>query len=116
MDKDRRKELREQYDNRHPDMGVVTWRHGNDIWVMTTKDANADYNRTSFQLRLGSWPNRELQDAYNADPNGFVWTLEKQLKYEELNEDHSDDLEILLMDFIDKHPDAKPMKLGKKRS
>ena len=114
MDKDRRKELREQYDRRHPDMGVVTWRCGDDIWVMTTKDANADYNRMSFQLKLGSWPNKELQNAYTADPQGFVWSLEKSLKYDERKEDHSEDLELLLMEFMDEHPDAKPMKQGKK--
>lgn len=115
VDKDRRKELREQYNNRHPDMGVVTWRHDNDIWVMTSKDAHADYNGMSFQLKLGSWPNKELQNAYKADPDGFVWTLEKQLEYEDLNDDLSDDLELLLMEFMEEHPEAKPMKPGKKR-
>lgn len=87
MDKDRRKELREQYNNRHPDMGVVTWRCGEDIWVMTTKDANADYNSMSFQLKL---------------------------EYDDLNEDCSEDLEIMMMEFMDEHPNAKPMKPGKK--
>ena len=114
MDKDRKKALREQYNNRHPDMGIVTWRCGDDIWVMTTTDANAVYNGMSFQLGLGSWPNKELQNAYNANPDGFVWTLEKKLEYDELNEDYSEDLEILLMEFMDEHPNAKPMKPGKK--
>ena len=116
MDKDRRKELKEQYNNRHPDMGVVTWRCGDDIWVMTTKDANAEFNGMSFQLKLGSWPGRELQQAYKANPDGFVWALEKQLEYEDPNEDHSDDLEILLMEFMDEHPNARPMKPGKRSS
>ena len=114
MDKNKRKELREKYNNRHPEMGVVTWRCGDDIWVMTTKDANADFNGMSFQLKLGSWPGKELQRAYNANPDGFVWTLEKSLKYDNLLDDHDDDLEILLMEFMDEHPDAKPMKPGQK--
>ena len=114
MDKDRRKELREQYNNRHPDMGIVTWRCGDNIWVMTTTDANADYNSMSFQLKLGSWRGRELQQAYKDNPDGFVWTLESKLKYDDLNEDHSEDLEIMLMEFMDDHPNAKPMKPGKK--
>ena len=114
MDKDRKKELREQYNNRHPDMGVVTWRCGEDIWVMTATDAKAVYNGMSFQLKLGSWPNKELQNAYNANPDGFVWTLEKELEYDDLSEDHSEDLEIMLMEFMEEHPNAKPMKPGKK--
>lgn len=115
MDKDRRKELREQYDNIHPDMGVVTWRCGDSIWVMTTTDANASFNGMSFQLKLGSWPGRELQRAYSANPDRFVWTLEKQLEYDDPNEDHSDDLEILLMEFMEEYPNARPMKPRKKR-
>lgn len=114
MDKDRRKELREQYERRHPDMGVVTWQCGDRIWAMTTRDANADYNGMSFQLRLGSWPGKELQQAYKADPDGFRWTLEKRLDYDDLNDDHSDDLMLLLMEFLDEHPDARPMKPGLK--
>lgn len=112
--KDRRKELREQYNNRHPDMGVVTWRCEEAIWVMTTKDANADFNGMSFQLKLGSWPCKELQQAFNADPDGFKWTLEKKLDYEDPHDDLSEDLELLLMEFMEEHPEARPMKPGKK--
>ena len=115
MDKERRRQLREQYDNRRPDMGIVSWRHGGDIWVMTSTDAAADHNGTEFQLKLGSFPNRELQRAYSADPEGFVWTLEKKLEYEDPKEDHGDDLELLLLEFLDAYPDARPMKPGKKR-
>ena len=112
MDRDRKKELRGQYMRRRPDMGVVTWRCGDDIWVMTSRDAAADYNSMSFQLKLGSWPGKELQRAYNADPDGFQWTLEKPLRYDDPNDDLSDDLALLLMEFLDEHPNAKPMKPG----
>ena len=57
-----------------------------------------------------------MQRAYNANPDGFVWTLEKSLKYDNLLDDHDDDLEILLMEFMDEHPDAKPMNRGKRQS
>ena len=107
-----RKELREQYKNRHPDMGVVTWRCGGNIWVMATKDAKATFNGMNFQLKLGSWPGRELQEAYRANPEGFVWMLEKPLEYEDAQEDHSEELELLLMEFMEEHPDARPMKPG----
>ncbi len=115
MEKNRRKELREKYDSRHPDMGVVTWKCGDDIWVMTTTDATSDFNSMRFQLSLGSWPGKDLQQAYNANPDGFVWTLEKSLEYDDRSDDHTEDLDLLLMEFMDEHPNAKPMKPAKKK-
>ncbi len=35
----------------------------------------------------------------------------KELDYEDLSEDHTDDLKILLMDFLKDSPDAKPMRV-----
>ena len=68
MNTERKKELKEAYSNRHPDMGIVCWTNGDRMWIAKSKDAKADFNGTSFQLQLGSWPNREMQDAYKADP------------------------------------------------
>jgi len=107
---DRRKELKEQYNNRHPDKGLVCWKSKGRIWVMPTQDANADYNGTKFQLDLGSWPNRDLQNAYKQDPESFEWSFEKELKYEDNSDDVSDDLSIMLMEFMDEYPDAKLMR------
>lgn len=114
MDKERKKELREIYANRHPDMGIVCWQYGDYMWVATSKDASADYNSTSFQLNLGSWPNKELQKMYKEHKDEFRWSLIRELEYEDYSEDHSEDLEILLMEFLDEYPDAKHMKPGKK--
>lgn len=111
MDKERRKALREQYNNRHPKMGIVCWQCGDDMWVDMSKDFNADFNSTSFQLKLGSWPNKALQKAYNENPNGCSFSLIKELDYEDYSEDHTDDLKILLMDFLQEYPDAKPMRV-----
>jgi hypothetical protein len=113
MDKSKRKELREQYENRHPDMGIVCWKSGDKMWIAKSKDVKADYNSTSFQLKLGSWPNREMQRSYNADPDSFEWILLKKLDYKDREEDHSDDLESLYMMVVEEYPDAKKMKPGK---
>ena len=69
-----------------------------------------DFNSSSFQLQLGSWPNREMQEAYKADPSSFQWVLLKKLDYKELDEDLSDDLELLYMEVMDEYPNAKPMR------
>ena len=44
--------------------GIIAWNltkyYGDAMWVDMSTDANADYNGTSFQLKLGSWPNKAL--------------------------------------------------------
>lgn len=114
MDKEKRKALKEAYANRHPDMGIVCWKSKDRMWIAKSKDAKADFNGTSFQLKLGSWPNREMQAAYSADPESFQWELLKKLDYKELDDDHDDDLEILYMEAMDEYPSAKPMRIGKR--
>jgi len=109
-DADRKRELRERYNNRHPDKGIVCWKSKGRIWVMMSQDAKADFNGTSFQLNLGSWPNKEMQKAYNEDPNSFEWSLEKELEYEDNADDVTDDLKLMLMDYMEAHPDAKFMR------
>lgn len=116
MNEERKKALRAEYDQRRPDMGVVCWESGGRMWIAISKDAKADYNRSLFQLRLGSWPNRELQAAYTADPESFHWSLLKKLDYEEREEDHSADLELLYLMCREEYPQARDMRPGKGRS
>ncbi len=114
MDATDKKKLREQYENRHPDMGIICWQSGDNMWVDISTDANADFNGQSFQLKLGSWPNREMQAAYKKDPESFKWSLIETLDYKDLTEDHTDDLLIMLMDFMEQHPEAKPLRPQKR--
>lgn len=114
MNNERKKELREQYDRRRPDMGVVCWHSGERMWIAVSRDAKADYNRSLFQLRLGSWPNRELQKAFTEDPDAFQWSILKKLDYEDRDEDHSEELELLYMICLEEHPQAKQMRPGRK--
>lgn len=110
MDDARKKTLREEYDRRRPDMGVVCWRSGEQMWIAKSRDAKADYNRSLFQLKLGSWPQRELQRAYTEAPETFQWSLLKKLDYEEREEDHSADLELLYLLCQEEYPQAKAMR------
>ena len=114
MNQEQKKALREQYEQRKPDMGIVCWQSGEQMWIAISKDAAADYNRSSFQLRLGSWPNREMQTAYNAAPDSFKWSLLKKLDYKEKDEDHNEDLELLYELCVEEFPHAKKMRPGKK--
>ena len=74
----------------------------------------ADHNSSLFQLELGSWRNREMQEAFNADPASFSWSVLKELDYEDRDEDHGEDLEVLYLLCQDEHPQAKQMRPGRK--
>lgn len=110
MDEKRKKELKAAYAARHPVKGIVCWQRGEQRWIAKSQDAAADRNSTSFQLKLGSWPNRELQKAYAADPDSFVWSVLAELSYEDPAEDLTEDLELLRLEVLDRYPDAKPMR------
>ena len=114
MDKDKRKALQEQYKNRHKDMGIVCWKCGDRMWLAESRDIQADYNSMKFQLDLGSWPNRKLQDEYRKAADAFEWIVLKQLDYEDPAEDHYDDLDILMLEAMAEYPDAETMKPNKK--
>lgn len=114
MDREGKKALRVQYDQRKPEMGVVCWRSGDQMWIAVSEDAKADYNGTLFQLKLSSWPNREMQKAYSQDPGSFQWSLLKRLDYKEREEDHRDDLELLFLMCMEEYPQAQRMRPGKR--
>jgi len=84
------------------------------MWIAISEDANADHNGTLFQLQLGSWPNRELQKAFTADPGSFRWSLLKKLDYKEREDDHREDLELLYMMCLDEYPEARQMRPGRR--
>lgn len=115
MDKEQRNKLKEEYKNRHPQMGIVCWKSGDDMWISTSTDTKADYNSTSFQLKLGSWRNKEMQKAYNISPDSFKWFVLKELDYKDYSDDHSEDLELLYLMCLDEYPAAKPMRPGKRK-
>lgn len=114
MEREKKKALREQYDQRKPEMGVVCWRSGEKMWIATSTDAKADYNGTLFQLQLGSWPNREMQKAFTDDPGSFQWSLLKKLDYKERDEDHTEDLKLLYLMCLEEYPDARQMRPGRR--
>lgn len=114
MNKDRKKELRTQYEERKPDMGIVCWQKDTERWIAISKDTNADYNSSLFQLKLGSWPNREMQKAYTENPSAFQWSVLKKLDYKERDEDHSEDLSLLYQLCLEEYPNARQMRPGRR--
>ena len=54
MEKEHRKALREQYQNRKPTMGIVALTHGDELWIATSTDAAADQALSPTPGALGS--------------------------------------------------------------
>jgi len=97
---DRKKELKEQYKNMRPDMGIfmVHSKSSGKCHIESTKDLKSKINRTKFQLELGSHPDRELQEEWdNYGEKDFIIEILEKLKYDknEPDRDYTEDLELL---------------------
>jgi hypothetical protein len=104
---DRKKELKEQYKQMKPDMGIFIIRSnfGNKCLVEATKNLKAKLNGVKFQLEMGSHLNRELQQDWKENGGeGFIIEVLEQLEYDkdETKTDYSDDLALLLMEWEEK--------------
>ncbi|TJX15172.1 GIY-YIG nuclease family protein [Tissierella creatinini] len=104
---DRKKELKEQYKQMKPDMGIFTVRSNisNKAYLGISQNLNGYINRTLFQLKLGSHPNMELQKdwkEYGAD--NFTVEIIEILEYDkdESKTDYSEELAVLKMIWEEK--------------
>lgn len=63
---DRRKELKEQYKNMKPDMGVFIIKSAiaGKCYIEATQDLKSTINSTKLKLELGFHPNKELQKEW----------------------------------------------------
>lgn len=94
----RRKELLEEWKNRRPEMGVISFRckQTGESFLGISTDTKADHNSNSFKLLMGNHPNKRMQELWNIyGEEGFEYTVLKVLKYEDPKEDHTNELEEL---------------------
>jgi hypothetical protein len=104
---DRRKELKEQYKNFKPDMGVfiISSNYNNKCYVEEAKDLKSKINRAKFQLEFGNHPNKELQKEWKEHGEKY-FTIEilEKLKYDkdESKTDYTEDLALLKMIWKEK--------------
>lgn len=98
MDTKRRKQLLEEYKNRRPEMGVISFRckETDDVFLGASTDTKAGFNSNCAKLSMHSHPNRQLQALWNQyGRKGFVLSVVEVLKYENPADDHSKELEAL---------------------
>ena len=97
---DRKKELKEQYKQMKPDMGVLIVKSNltNKCHIEASQDLKSTINRTKFQLKFSSHNNKELQKAWNEyGEASFTIEVLEYLKYDkdESKTDYSEELAIL---------------------
>ena len=114
MDTNRKKQLIEEYRNRKPEMGVISYhcKATEESFLGISKDTRADFNSISCKLAANYHPNKRLLELWNQyGEDGFVLSVVKILKYEDPLEDHTKDLEALREQcFLQ---DEKAMKIWK---
>lgn len=98
MDIERKKKLLAEYRDRHPEMGVISFRCSatNETFLTTATNIPAKFNRIHFQLSAGNCPNTRLQELwkqYGGDT--FELQIVKRLEYDDPKENHNEELETL---------------------
>lgn len=110
MDNKRRKELLAQYKDRHPEMGVISFRcrTTGKAFLTIASDTTAKLNRIRFQLSAGQCPNKQLQALWTQyGEDSFDLRVAKSLEYDDPAEDHTDELETLCELCLIENPQAK---------
>lgn len=110
MDKQRKKELLQTWQDRQPEMGVIalSCQATGECFLALSKDTRADFNSIRFQLSANSHPNRELQNLWNVHGDEqFAFSVVKTLKYDRRDDDHSEALAELLAQCLQERPEAK---------
>lgn len=99
---DRKKELKMQYRQMKPKMGIFIVRSkvNNKCFLKVTQDLRGVLNGTKVRLEGGFHPNRELQKEWKEfGPENFTIEILEELEYDkdESKTDYSAELEVLQM-------------------
>lgn len=112
MDSNRKKQLMQEYKNRKPEMGIISFRCNatNESFLEISKDTKASMNSIRGKLASNWHPNKKLQalwDQYGED--GFTLSVLQLLKYEDPLVDHTEDLKKLREECLAKDDQATKM-------
>lgn len=94
-----RKELKEEYKQKHPTMGVyqITNKLNGKILIEGTTDIISKWNRHQTELKFGSHRNKSLQKDWNEmGKENFNFSILSELKFDE-NEalDYNNEVKLL---------------------
>ena len=97
---DRKKQLKEQYKQMKPEMGIfmVHCKANNKCFLKITQNLKGTMNSTKFQLSAKNFPNYELQEDWNKyGQEQFEIEILEILQYDkdESKTDYSEELNIM---------------------
>jgi hypothetical protein len=110
---ERKRELKEQYKQMKPDMGlfIIKAKDSGRYHLEGTQNLKGKMNSLLFQLKMGSSYYKELQkDWKEKGEDNFIVEIVEKLEYDKDDEaktDYTDELELLKMIWQDKLP-GKP--------
>ena len=81
MSNDRRKEMLREYKQTPQRAGVFAISCGERRWTGTSRNLEKQQNSLWFQLRMGNYPNTELQKSWdNAGDASFTYEILEEVK------------------------------------
>ena len=98
MDKEKKKQLLEEYKYRKPEMGVISFKclTTGESFLGVSSDTRADFNSNLAKLNFGGHPNKQLLSLWQTyGQDNFEVNVIKVLKYKDPDEDHKGELEAL---------------------
>jgi hypothetical protein len=104
---DHRRDLKEQYKNMKPGMGLymISSKSNNKCFIEATQNLKGTINGTKFKLGAGNHPNKELQKEWKQKgEKEFTIEIVEQLSYDkdESKTDYSDELALLKLIWQEK--------------
>lgn len=101
-----KKEIKKQYKATVQPMGVFQIKNiqSSKIFIGSSKNVHGKINRTKFELKNGTYSNKEIQKDYNkAGDQGFSFDILDYLDpKEDLNYDYKDDLKTFEEMWLEK--------------
>lgn len=104
MDRERKRQLLEEYKNRKPEMGVISFCcvATGESFLTASRETKTDFNSTRCKLAANWHPNKRLQELWNQyGEEGFELSVIRVLKYEDPKADHARELEKLLAQCLE---------------
>ena len=117
MDRNRRKQLLEEYRNRSPEMGVIAFccKETGETFLGISKDIRAGFNGIRVRLESNFHLDKVLQERWNRyGKEGFEEAVLKMLDYKDPLEDHTKELEELLEECLAADPQAIRIRTARK--
>lgn len=105
MEKQRRKELIQEFKDRKKELGIISFKckQTGEVFLGISTDIKADFNSNKMKLNTGTHPNKKLLKLWQEyGSEGFELSIEKTLDYEDPTKDYTTQLEDIRQEMMSK--------------